>query len=228
MEILKVIVFYLVTYPIAGNVIGGAVELFWFSGFWRVNGRENFPKESGKIVLVSNHPGIIETVLVPGLFRPHYTFSPKYMPRILANKRSVFHTWWAMLTWIVWPVFIFVGKKRNAGDSWSLVSAEAHLDSGGNIVIFPEGARTDKVTKGQRGNRHLYSRDGNRKIKPLRNGFTHLVSMPGVRMVPVWVDSSTKTVRVGCPRKFSGVDHKEILLQTQNILLELPHEVVYG
>ena len=67
-KMLKIVVFYTITFPLAGYGIGGIVGLARLSRFLKLVGMENFPKQSGRIVLVSNHPSMKETFILPGLF----------------------------------------------------------------------------------------------------------------------------------------------------------------
>jgi 1-acyl-sn-glycerol-3-phosphate acyltransferase len=192
--------------------------VFWIlrlMGILRVEGWKNFPKQKGKILLVSNHPSLVEPVLLSGLFFHQYAIRPKLGPFTLADKRNYYNKWWA---YVLRPRLIPVDRAKLTGDAGSLVTATKVIESGANVVVFPEGGRTFK------GLSFLISPNGRKKIRPLKSGFALLATMPGVTLVPVWFESdnwiSMKMV-IGTPMNFKGVPREEVIKKTGNIILEL-------
>lgn len=226
-KMLKIVVFYTITFPLAGYGIGGIVGLARLSRFLKLVGMENFPKQSGRIVLVSNHPSMKETFILPGLFFRHYALRPKYGPWVMAGA-NLWRSLWFPLMCVAWGRVISVNrkpkqKKRHSDKIKSAFEPAAKvLEEGGNIFFFPEGGRTFRGVG--EGETYLYSAKG-RKIRPLKRGVAFLASQPGVTLVPVWVEWSTRTITVGEAQNFTDVPRKEIIARTQKALLELADKV---
>ena len=211
-KLLDVTTFILFTYPV-GIVIGTTFELLGFVGIVEIVGRKNFPKQRGKIVLVSNHPSLLEPVLLIGLFFRQYALWPKYSLWTLTDK------WWynILVFFLVHPRLIPVDRPRYMGKSESLAAAKQVLSSGGNIIIFSEGSRTFN------GAHHLFSGRGKR-ILPLRKGIAVLADEPQAVTVPVWVEFSEwrrVKINIGTPMHFEGRPREEVIEQTTKALLAL-------
>ncbi len=210
------VVFFLFTLPF-GTLVG---VLFWFMrlfGFLELKGFENFPKQKGKIVLVSNHPYKGEQFLLIGLFFPRYLFQPKYGPWNLADKANYYDK---PKYWLMRPRLIPVDRSLKKGDLESFEVALAVLDSGANIIVFPEGGRTSKGTD------FLTSKKGKKIRLPLKTSFAILAAQPGTITLPVWCefDGWLMRVTIGQQQNFEGVQRKEVTERIKKILLELADE----
>jgi len=214
-KFMNFVMFFLFTYP-AGIVIG---LIFWTLRFVRVlelNGWENFPKQKGKILFVSNHPYKGEQFLVPGLFFPLYVLQPKYGPWSVVDRKNYYDKWWAI---VLRPRLIPVDRTLQNGDVGSLAVARSVLESGANIIIFPEGGRTKKG----KAKDLLTSRTG-RMLRRLKVGFAYLATeVPGVTLLPVWCEFDSWSVRItiGRAENFYNMNRKEVVQITEGILLKL-------
>jgi len=228
-KVLQKIVFYTLTFPIAGYVLGGLSQLARLTCLFKVEGMENFPNESGKIMLVSNHPSMTETFILPGLFFRHYVFRPKHGPWVLAGSNLWRSPIYFLPMCVAWGRVITVlrkqkRKERSFGRATPAFDpAVKVLEDGGNIFFFPEGGRTWKREK--EGKTILFSAIKGRKLAKLRRGVALLASQPGVILVPVWVEWSTRTITVGEPHTFTDVPQKEIISRIEQIFLELADKV---
>jgi len=217
-KVMNVGVFLLFTYP-AGLLIGGVLGLLRVAGFLEIKGWENFPRQKGKILLVSNHPYKGEQFLLTGLFLGQYLLRPlKYGPYTIADAKNYYNN---PLWWFLRPRLIPVDRTRGDGrNPRSLLVARKILKSGGNVITFPEGGRTNK-----KGEIQLVSRGGN-KIRQLKGGFSILAAEIGVITVPVWCKFySWKRIKftIGEPICFVGKprEEKEVVSKMKDILLKL-------
>jgi 1-acyl-sn-glycerol-3-phosphate acyltransferase len=89
MGIVDLVVFFLIIYPF-GILVG---LVFWslvIDGVLEMRGWENFPKQKSRIVVVSNHPSLVEPILMLGLFFHLYWRHPlKYGPSTLADRKAL-------------------------------------------------------------------------------------------------------------------------------------------
>src|ERR1035437_5712220 len=82
-----------------GILIGLCLLLLRVLGIWKVKGMENFPTLEQKgghgLILVSNHPSLLEPIALIGLFMPWYILRPIYGPWNIADttnyRRGLFH-----------------------------------------------------------------------------------------------------------------------------------------
>ncbi len=104
-------------------------------------GLENVPKDGGNI-FASNHRSYADPILIAMGVRVPIS----YMAKEELFKHNVFFTW-LIKTFGAFPV------SRGAGDLGVIDTAVDKLESGRNLVIFPEGTRSKdgKVGKGKTG-----------------------------------------------------------------------------
>jgi 1-acyl-sn-glycerol-3-phosphate acyltransferase len=80
--------------------------------------------------------------------------------------------------WSMWLAgFIFINRSNQKKAFESIQAAIVAVREGRNIVVFPEGTR---------------SQDG--VLKPFKKGAFHLAAKAGVQIVPVYVDGSTRVL----------------------------------
>jgi len=217
-KVMNATVFFLFTYP-AGIVMGVALWFFRFFGILKAKGLENFPKQKGKILLVSNHPWKGEQFLLIGLFFSQYFLQPfRYGPWSMADRKNYYNKPRYVL---MRSRLIPVDRTLKNGDLGSLAVAKSVLESGGNLIIFPEGGRTVK-----KGKEHELIRSKTGKpLRRLKAGFAHLATeVTGVTLLPVWFEfDSWRSMRltIGKPVHFYGMQRKGVVQRTEKILLEL-------
>ncbi|HEY5037928.1 MAG TPA: lysophospholipid acyltransferase family protein [bacterium] len=211
-RIRSVVVFFLFTYPV-GLVIGIGFWLLRLVGVLKVKGWGNFPHWRQRVLVVSNHPSLVEPILLTGLFFHQYVLRPfKYGPWTLADRRNYYDRYPILRSKLI-PV-----DRTRAGDPGSLVAAKQVLESGGNLIVFPEGGRTFKGTS------FLESRSG-RKMRPLKEGFAFLAVETNAVLLPLWFEGSFRSgmrIAIGEAMIFTGgTPRNEVVEITERILLEL-------
>lgn len=207
------IVFFLFTYP-AGVLIGIAFWLLRLFGVLKVKGWRNFPHWHKRVIVISNHPSLVEPILLVGLFFHQYLFRPLiYGPWTFADKKNYYNKYPLLR-----PRLIPVNRTGKNGNLESLLVAKQILKSGGIIIMFPEGGRTFKGTS------FLTSARG-KKIRPLKEGFAYLALETSAVLLPLWFQGnfwSGMSLTIGEPTAFtSGTPRDEVLERTEKVLLDL-------
>lgn len=107
---------------------------------FHIEGKENLPEHEG-VVIASNHRSYADPVLLTMPMEKPVT----YMAKEELFKNKIFGTFIKILG--AFPV------RRGAGDMQVIDDSIAILQSGKNLVIFPEGSRSkeNKVQKGKTG-----------------------------------------------------------------------------
>ncbi len=107
---------------------------------FRIEGKENLPEKEG-VIIASNHRSYADPVLVTIPMKNHVT----YMAKEELFKNKLFGAFIRFLG--AFPV------KRGAGDMKVIDDCVDILNSGRNVVIFPEGTRSkeNKVGRGKTG-----------------------------------------------------------------------------
>ncbi len=236
-KVIKSMVFLGMTYGY--GFFGGALfHLLRFLNIIRVFHYERFPRYQENLVLVANHPSLLEPLLLPALFFPEYIFYPrKLVPWSTPDKRNYWDRWYFF--WIK-PRAIPVDRGNRLAEMKSLLQMKKVLNSGGRIILFPEGGRTF------RGRKFLYSKT-RRKIRELKEGIGWLVLKTKALIVPIWVEGTDKvlpnsrfysrypflrfwkriTIKIGKPQRFQSQRFQKIKQVTERItqaLLELADE----
>ena len=88
------VMFFLFTYP-AGILLG--IGLLLLRAFRRIKilHLERLPRWKRKIIVVSNHPSLLEPMLLPALFFRSYLFHPfKYAPWSVPDRRNYYDKWY--------------------------------------------------------------------------------------------------------------------------------------
>lgn len=116
---------------------------------FKIEGKENVPKEEG-FIIASNHRSYADPVLLTMPVRKPVT----YMAKEELFKNKLFGAFITALG--AFPV------KRGAGDMKVIDDCVDILNSGRNVVIFPEGTRSkeNKVGKGKTGVAMIAARSG--------------------------------------------------------------------
>ena len=149
-----------------------------------------------KVILVSNHPSVIDPFLVALLLAWYYALHPlKHSPLIVADRLKFYDSWW------FWPfrsVMVPVDRDSDRKKAAALLRIKKAVDLGKPIIIFPEGGRTFKGKDGE----FLYSKKGNR-IRILQGGIGLLVRKTGATIIPIGIDGSDKVVPNSRKRLFT-------------------------
>ncbi len=195
---------------------------------------EPFQFQNGLLV-VSNHPSLLEPILIPFLFFRFVFWHPiKFCPINTPDKKNYYDKcFWFWIRGFSIPV----DRKSRWGRSRSLVKIKNALSKGKIVIFFPEGGRTEK------GKEFVFSKKG-KKIRLLEKGIGWLISKTKAQVLPLWVEGTEgilpnspnpeelystfprfwkrAIIKIGNPLKFSGDEDKEkIVKEITSSLLQL-------
>lgn len=171
---------------------------------------DRFPIWEGKLIMVSNHPSLLEPIILPLMGFPWmnfpWVFSPqwtrmkfsltwfrnlqkefslpkKLTPANLPDRQNFFdHGWWRLFQAINVPV------DRNGGPQGRISTAlalKSILENGGRVLIFPEGGRTFKAVW-----RGRFRSIGGRELGKPKDGAAWLAMKTGARILPIWIEGT--------------------------------------
>jgi len=176
-KIKNAVIFLLFTYPF-GIFLGISFWLFRFLGLAKVYGWKNFPSRPKGILAVSNHPSLLEPIILIGLFFHKFFWRPfKYAPWNMPDKKNYYNN---PLFYLMRPRLIPVDRGDKHSEVRALIQAKRVLKAGGVIIIFPEGGRTSSEEPS------LRSRGGE-KMRSFKPGFAWLAIKTGATVLPLWV-----------------------------------------
>ncbi len=211
------IVVVIVAYTI-GTTIGIIFLLLKWVGKIKTVNPENFPEVKSRLIIVCNHPDLLdcmlEVFLIPALLFPHHFLHPlKFTPWFTPDKRNFTRKWY---WWWLLPraIPIIRGGKENNGAKEARKMLQV-LAKAAIIVLFPEGGRT------RNGDTFLYSPSSGRRMRPLKKSVGWLVLKTKAPVLTIWTEDvswfkePTKrlfsrprwkrkiTVKIGKPMQFS-------------------------
>jgi len=175
---------------------------------------ERFPIWEEKLIIVSNHPSLLEPVILPLIGFPWmnfpWIFSPlwsrvKFSLSWLRELKKEFSLYKKLIPANVpdrqnfydppfWRLFqgINVPVNRNEGAHGrisTVLTLKKILEGGGRVLIFPEGTRTFKaVRKGK------VTSAGGKELGKLKGGAGWLALTTGARVLPIWVEGTDKVL----------------------------------
>ena len=191
-----------------------------------INGWENFPRWTPRILVVSNHQTMMDQFFLIPLFAYQYFFRPfKYGPWTMADRKNFYDN----------PRFRRVRSRiipvrRDRVDVASLKMAVDALERGESVIVFPEGGRTRSAPEGTN---LLRSEVFGKEMRPLKSGFVCLAQIPGVVVLPIWTDNTSKSqfemtagsrvrLTIGQVMKFTKEDRvKDVIFSVGERLLNL-------
>lgn len=171
--------------------------LNWVYAGWgiKVQHWERFPKKQKGVLIVSNHPSLLEVLIVPALFFRDYILHPfDFSPWNIPDKKNYFDNWY----WWAWAKIRLVPVDReNDRESFkALRRVKEILNLGGIVILYPEGGRTFK------GKGFFHSKKG-KKIRKLKEGIGWLILRTNPLIVPIWIDGAEKVL----PNKIGKLYH---------------------
>ena len=145
-KITDIIITLGITYPY-GIISGIVFKIMQFLGIIRISHLERFPVSQGKIILISNHPCMVDPFLLTPLFSKQYFFHPfRYHPWNVCDKKIFYDPWyWFWLR----PVLIPVDRGSKKAELRAFLHIKRVLEDNGIIILFPEGGRTFRGRKNQ-------------------------------------------------------------------------------
>lgn len=229
-KIKDAVIFLLFAYP-CGVLIGIIFWLFIFVRITKVYGWKNFPSWQGKVLVVSNHPSLLDPIILVGLFFHQFLLRPfKYGPWNMAEQKNYGG-------WLFYPArtrLILIAREKKSSKARGLIQARNVLNSGGVMIIFAEGGRTVN------GESFLVSKGGNR-IRRFKGGFARIAVETGATVLPVWVEGTDQVlpngakvsyfrflrfwkrvvIKIGQPLHFNNESLEEITQRIETVVLEL-------
>ena len=182
-----------------------------FYGYYRLHRWE------GTLILASNHPGLLDIILVPLLYFPWWfreilqrigevlvtplnilkrepvrrTFTEgfKHIPASTADEYNFRHFRWVLDGW---NIFVNRGSNGSGERAGALRQAVEILENNGRVVIFPGGGRDFKAQNNGDG---IYDAGtGNLIIRRPRVGIGWIVKQTGATIVPIRIDGTDKVL----------------------------------
>lgn len=251
---------FLVANYLVAPVLGILVCLLEALGRIKFIHFDRFPIWEEKLIIVSNHPSLLEPWVFslmgfpwmnfPLVFSPlwsrmkfslrwflelqkEFSLSKKLFPANVPDKNNFYD-----------PPFMGVFKGINVpvdrnggahGRIGTVLALKKTLETGGRVLIFPEGTRTFKAVKKS----EVRSASG-KQMGKLKDGASWLALKTGAKVLPIWVEGTDKvlpnnkfpfprlwhrmTIEIGTPFMAEGATREEVTLQITQALLGLADE----
>lgn len=199
-KVINAFIFLFITIPI-GVFLGAIFYVPKMLGQIKILHYERFPHWKKKIIIVMNHPSLLETVLVPTLllFRQYGVRPFAYAPISTPDWNNFYRRWywfWAR------PVCIPIKRGQKISEARALHLLKEKLDQNKIVVLFSEGGRTFK------GKKLLESKKGE-KMRELMPGIGWLVKRTGARVLPIWVKGTDGVLPNHPTKLYSGVNPRK-------------------
>lgn len=229
-KIVRGTLFFVINY-IFGPILGIFVCLLEAFGRIKFMYFERFPIWDGKLILVSNHPSLLEPWILPligfpwmnfpWIFSPAWTrfkfslkwfrelqkefsFQKQLIPANVPDKNNFYDP-----LFIRWLKSINVPADRNGNMHSRIATISALVDileNRGRVLIFPEGTRTFKSA-----GRHRVRSASGREMGKLKDGAGWLALKTNARVLPIWVEGTDKVLpnnKLAVPRLWHKVTIK--------------------
>lgn len=240
----------LLVYPV-GLFLAILFILFRFFRKIRVVHPERFPYNQGKMIILPNHPSLLETIIVPVMCYREYLRHPfTRMPISTPDKKNyLVPPYWR---WLLKYTSVPIDRESTKERTKAIREMARILKLDGIVVIFGEGGRTEGgESSPMREEDFFHSSKRKGKIRPLQEGINSLIRLTNPLVLPVWVtvkkqtslDLSDKvyfnslifmffvllwqgiTIKIGEPLKFQKSESREKITQKLvTTLLELADE----
>lgn len=170
-----------------GMFIAVCVLLLRVLEIWKIKGVQNFPTRAQKgdrgLIIVSNHPSLLEPIALLALCAHWYVFTLKYGPWNIAETKNFRRGLFRLME----PRLLFVDRKSKLSRFSVLRQATELLQGGAIFLLFPEGGRTSSVSSEQL----IVAKNGAR-IRSFEVGAGFLAIKTKAMVVPVWVEGTDK------------------------------------
>ena len=205
---------FLVVNYLVGPSLGIIVCLLEAFGRIKFLHFERFPIWEQKLIIVSNHPSLLEPVILPLIGFPWmnfpWVFSPlwsrikfslhwfkelqkefslqkKLIPANVPDKNNFYDPpYMKVFQGVNIPVDRNEGAQVRIG---TVLALRKILENGGRILIFPEGTRTFKAIRKSR------ARSANgKKLGKLKDGAAWLALKTNAKVLPIWVEGTDKVL----------------------------------
>ena len=197
---------------ILGPLLGVIVCLLEAFRMIKIIHFERFPVWEEKLIIVANHPSLLEPVLLPAMgfpwmnfpwvFSPIWTrirfslnwfkelqrefsLSKKLIPASLPDKNNFYDPPYMK---VLRGINVPVNRNSNAsGRVATVLILRKMLEKGRRIIIFPEGTRTFKTDRETR-----FRTVHGKELGKLKDGAAWLALKTGARILPIWVEGTDK------------------------------------
>lgn len=194
-NILCKISFLLMVYTM-GIFLGFVIWFLRVSKIIKVVNWDRFPKYrknpevfKNGLIVVSNHPSLLEPIIVSGLFWKHYFWHPiKLSPWNVPEEKNYKNKWWQWASArIIW---VNRSSPQKARETFNKIKNVLKL--GGVIVIFPEGGRTEGGSTSPVSKSDFFYSEKGKKIRQLKEGVGLLARVTNVPLLFLWSEGSEK------------------------------------
>jgi len=243
-KIIHKLLFLLAIYTM-GTVLGLTLLILRLLGRIKVLHQERFPRYSKSpelfkngLIVVSNHPSLLEPLIVSALFFDQYFVHPfRLSPWNVPEEKNYDNKFWKWAgARIIW-----VDRRDSRKARETFRKAKNVVNSGGILILFPEGGRTFK-------RKHKLSSRKDKEIGFLQEGIGLLLLRTKAPVLPIWVEGSDEvfpntlwaddqtskfpfprfwkkiTVKIGEVVTFEKTSREEITQEIALILLKLADE----
>lgn len=168
----------------AGVILGTIYLLLRLTRIIRVKGGSFLPRWTGGIIVVSNHPSMIETAILPLLFFwPAMIMPHRLFPWSTPDYRNFYSKWW-FAPFRMRSIPIVRGDRNPARNKGAVEKMMQVVRQGGTLILFAEGGRT---WKGPQAGEHFSSSKKDNVIRQIKPGVASLAIRTEAVIAPVWV-----------------------------------------
>lgn len=179
--IIVIIIQIIIVYTV-GPILGLLQLLIWI-GLIKIIHPERFPHRKGKIIVVFNHPSLLEPFLIACLFWQSYLRHPlKLAPVAVIDKINMRKKDFFGSRWLYWIRPFCIPVDRKNGNNKNAIEQMIKVLEKGKILIWsPEGGRTSTGGKLQydKTKKHCIRK----KLKPTG---ALLAQTTGAEIFPIW------------------------------------------
>ncbi len=179
--------------------LGTILQVLKKAGRIKISYQEKIPYHQGNLILVANHPTLLEPVITNFAFFTRYVFHPRLVPWNTPDRKNFYEPRWC---WCFRSRSVPIDRQQGqiSLSRQSVRKIKEILQARQVLILFPEGGRTFK------GKELVFSRAGKR-IRKLKEGAAWLVKQTGAAVVPMWIDGSETVLPNGkfpFPRFWKG------------------------
>jgi len=226
-KLISEIRFFVVNYLLA-PILGILICLLEAFGRIKFLHFERFPIWEERLIIVSNHPSLLEPVILPVIgfpwvnlpwvfsslwsrikfslswlkeLRKEFSLHKKLLPANVPDKNNFYDPPYLRLF-----QRINVPVDRNGGAHGrisTVLALKKILENGGRVLIFPEGTRTFKTIEESR----VRSASG-KELGKLKDGAAWLALKANAKILPIWVEGTDKVLpnnKFPLPRLWNGI-----------------------
>ena len=195
-------------------ILGIVVCLLESLGRIRFQHFERFPLWDGNLIIVSNHPSLLEPFILPLMGFPwmnfpwvfsalwsrrkftlnwfrelqkEYYLPQKLIPANVPDRNNFYEApYWGVFRAINVPI------DRNGGAHGrisTILALRKTLENGGRILVFPEGTRTYKAMR-----KSGTTTASGEKLGELKDGAAWLAIKTNARILPIWVKGTDRVL----------------------------------